>query len=63
MGGWRRVWGGGTGLQSKVWRKEILQIIGKMVKVKVVAGQVGGLKGRGRPADCEELEGRVRGEE
>lgn len=28
-------------LRSKVWRKEILQIIWKMVTVKVVAGQVG----------------------
>lgn len=45
---------------SKAWRKEISQIIGKMVKVKRVAGQEGGLGGRGQPADHEELEGRVR---
>lgn len=48
---------------SKVWRKEIFQITGKIVKVKEVAGWDGGRGGRGQPADRGELEGRVRGEE
>lgn len=63
MGGWRRVWGGGTcstvkGLEERDFADHLENGDGQG------GGRPGwGLKGRGRPADREELEGRVRGEE